>query len=549
MEPCRACMSSRGTKAPVPKTGGGSRGQRAANELVHIDMCGPYSATIGGNHYMLFAVDAGSGHMACYALRRKSEALAVFKRLVVDAAHKAGSPIQCVRCDCDAMWTSKAFRSFCDDMKIAVEFSPPGVQQYNGVVESAIQRCLKVAKACRRAAAEQLGPDGFSRIPGLDQHGDKLWAESAKYAAQVLNQMASPSNPGNASPQSLYTGKSGPFRLVPFFQYGFMTETPGTKLGDKAVGCFFLNGGDNHAAITVKVIKERNGRATASAPSPPAPPSDIAAPAPPATPSPAPSPQESTGTSQPSPSPPAQRGRRSSEPPPPAPGYATPLTPQAARQLGGQGDRRIPGRTRSNSRAIAQQQQLSTISEEGPLSPPPADSVETPLPPEDVDMGLLAQVNEEVLRSMLNVRRVMQGKSIIEPDPGTGQGGGHRGGAGAQQTGHGSFEESKSEQPDAFLGGGERVDNAGWSVGPSSRGVPLGLVMRLASRQDIDAALDELEPPLLRPSMPRCHAKDLRVPKTFREAMQGPHAVEFADATKREVHGLLEAGAFEVVGP
>ncbi|CAB1113069.1 unnamed protein product [Ectocarpus sp. CCAP 1310/34] len=143
MDSCRWCLPARGTRAPVPKQGGGYRGKRAPNDVFHIDLCGAYTATIGGNHYMLFGVDAATGWMACYAMRRKSEALGVVKRMVVDAAHKAGTAIKCIRCDCDALWTSGDFKEFCDGMGIALEYSPPGVQQYNGVVESAIQRCLK----------------------------------------------------------------------------------------------------------------------------------------------------------------------------------------------------------------------------------------------------------------------------------------------------------------------------------------------------------------------------------------------------------------------
>ena len=70
---------------------------------------------------------------------------------------------------------------------------------------------------------------------------------------------------------------------------------------------------------------------------------------------------------------------------------------------------------------------------------------------------------------------------------------------------------------------------------------------RLATWEDIDAALREMRPSHLRPDMPFCHAKDLRVPKTFREARDGEHGVQFMDAAKREVFGLLEAGAFEIV--
>ena len=72
----------------------------------------------------------------------------------------------------------------------------------------------------------------------------------------------------------------------------------------------------------------------------------------------------------------------------------------------------------------------------------------------------------------------------------------------------------------------------------------LGLVSRLATREDVDAALREMRPFHLRPDMPLCHAKDLRVPKTFREARDGEHGAQFMDAAKRKLLGLLESGAF-----
>ena len=66
-------------------------------------MCGLYTTTLGGNHYMFYAVDAATGHIANDALRRKSEAVPVFRRRIVDLAHKAETWIRCVRGDCDAL--------------------------------------------------------------------------------------------------------------------------------------------------------------------------------------------------------------------------------------------------------------------------------------------------------------------------------------------------------------------------------------------------------------------------------------------------------------
>ena len=111
----------------------------------------------------------------------------VFKRCVVDMAHRAGTAVKCVRGDCDALWTSRGFVEFCNSMGIAREHSPPGAQQYTVVVEIAIQRCNKVGMASRHSAIRRLGLDGFSCIKGMDPSGDRLWAKFAKDAAQKLN--------------------------------------------------------------------------------------------------------------------------------------------------------------------------------------------------------------------------------------------------------------------------------------------------------------------------------------------------------------------------
>ena len=129
------------------------------------------------------------------------------------------------------------------------------------MAESAIQRCNKVDMASRRSALRRLGPESFSCIKGMDPRGDRLWAESGKDAAQKLNQTASPSNPGCASPQEIFTNKTGPLRVLPFLPEGFMSVTQQNKLAGRAVRLFFLNGSDNHASCTVKVINAATGKA------------------------------------------------------------------------------------------------------------------------------------------------------------------------------------------------------------------------------------------------------------------------------------------------
>ena len=122
MEPCTTCIPATGTRADVPKRSKGRAG-KATGDLLHIDMCGPYTTTIGANHYMFYAVNAATDYIANYALRRKSDAVAVFRRCIVDLDHKAGTRIRSVRGDCDSLWTNKDC-DFCSTMGIPCSTSP-----------------------------------------------------------------------------------------------------------------------------------------------------------------------------------------------------------------------------------------------------------------------------------------------------------------------------------------------------------------------------------------------------------------------------------------
>ena len=124
MELCTTCIPARGTRADVPKSNGGRAG-KAPGDLLHIDMCGPYTTTIGGNHYMFYAVDAARGYIANYALRRKSDAVAVLRRFIVDLSHKSGTRIRRVRSDCDSLW-AESVKDSAQKPKKAASPSNPG---------------------------------------------------------------------------------------------------------------------------------------------------------------------------------------------------------------------------------------------------------------------------------------------------------------------------------------------------------------------------------------------------------------------------------------
>ncbi|CAB1109908.1 unnamed protein product [Ectocarpus sp. CCAP 1310/34] len=369
----------------------------------------------------------------------------------------------------------------------------------------------------------------FASIPGLDERGDRLWMESAKWAADALNQSATKANPARRSPHEMFTGEQGPFRVLPFFQPGFMREDRRTKLDDQATLCYYLNGGDNHPSSTVKVLKASTGRVVytnnvswvtsapageggsagiTAAPTPPpftppvvsinfgpAPTPSTAAPPPPATtPPPAPTPSQPPCATSPSPSATPAPGQPSSasslspsatpdpdQPPPPPDPATPPLTAHAMRQLRpgtkaeGMTDPRLPSRTRSGTRHST---------------------------------GLISMLDRNTLVSMLEARsavdkerRELGGAEAGEP-----------GGAGA------------GEQAGAL---------AAVDPGAAGAGFPLAFATLLANREDIDATLRDQRPPEQRPDLPHCQASDLRVPKSYKEAMASEHRHLWSDSMQR----------------
>lgn len=153
------------------------------------------------------------------------------------------------------------------------------------------------------------------------------------------------------------------------------------------------------------------------------------------------------------------------------------------------------------------------------------EAINTPLPSESHDahsMGLLALTNSDVWETIRSTQEAMFEERRRQ----------EQGGDGKQEKG--------GEEEHLDLGDG-------WSVGPSGSGIPMSLAMRFATRDEIDAAILELEPPLERPDMPLCQASELKVPKSFKEMLRSEHAPHFLDAQQREIHGVLQAKTFTPV--
>eukprot|EP00752_Nemacystus_decipiens_P010004 g8920.t1 len=108
-------------------------------------------------------------------------------------------------------------------------------------------------------------------------------------------------------------------------------------------------------------------------------------------------------------------------------------------------------------------------------------------------MGLTALANGDVWETIRAVQRHMQ-----DGRPGVQQGGvGVQQQRGVGEQPQGGVEERKESSPE------QRPDlGDGWSVGPPGAGVPLAMAVRFATREEIDSALIDEQPPLAPPDMP-----------------------------------------------
>lgn len=67
-----------------------------------------------------------------------------------------------------------------------------------------------------------------------------------------------------------------------------------------------------------------------------------------------------------------------------------------------------------------------------------------------------------------------------------------------------------------------------------SENVPRLLVAMLATREDIDSTIHNERPPEKRLDMPHCYARDIKVPKSYREARGTENARLWEDSMQSE---------------
>ena len=239
----------------------------------------------------------------------------------------------------------------------------PYTPQQNGPVESGLSRAIKAGHAAR-IEVNRLFPDvHLEQMKGVrDPDGTSLWMESILWASEGFNRSATTANSGMLSPYEIFYGSRPPMPTLPFCKSAYHLIPRHGKLDRQARLCYFFNFGYNHGSDCVKIMDAETGRIVHSR--------DVTwhQPREPLI-SPAPTveselPQSPSGAAtpeyvyiQPAPTaittPIAAPVPASDNAAPAPPRHATePIRDRVVRELGHEGDIRMPGRTRGGTRAM-----------------------------------------------------------------------------------------------------------------------------------------------------------------------------------------------------
>ena len=290
-------------------------------------------------------VDSASRFQRPYGTRDKSASaiLGIVQRFVADM----GVP-RAFRTDNGTEYTNSAFVEYCNSLQIRRELTAPYTPQQNGPVESGLSRAIKVGHAAR-IEVNRLFPG--VRLEQLKGGRDRLWMESVLWASEGFNRSATTANGGMLSPYEIFDGSRPPMPTLLFCKPAYHRIPRQVKLDRQARLCYLLNFGCNHGSDCVKITDAETGRIVHSRevtwhqPREP-----LISPAPKVE---SEVPQSPSGAATPEyiyiqPAPAATTAPAAA----PTRNPTEPIRDRNIRELGHEGDVRMPGRTRGETRAM-----------------------------------------------------------------------------------------------------------------------------------------------------------------------------------------------------
>jgi len=138
----------KGKQSRLPFVSEKPKRSKAALEVLHSDICGPFEVpTIGGSKYFITFEDEHTRMLWLYTIKLNSETLEVFKKFKILTEKESGKSIKILRTDGGGEYTSKSFEELCSNEGISHEVTSPYTPQHNGLAERRNRTILDMARS------------------------------------------------------------------------------------------------------------------------------------------------------------------------------------------------------------------------------------------------------------------------------------------------------------------------------------------------------------------------------------------------------------------
>ena len=177
---CEACARGKATHSLPKKSTTGSSPVRAPLELVHSDVCGPFSQpSLTDDRYFVVIVDDYTRYMTVYPIATKAAVPVCISEFILKAErffhNRGGYRVVTLRSDNGGEYMSSRFDKYLADRGITHQTTVPYNSHQNGVSERAIRTLTEKARVMMFAANAPLC----------------LWAEAISCAAFLINRLPS----------------------------------------------------------------------------------------------------------------------------------------------------------------------------------------------------------------------------------------------------------------------------------------------------------------------------------------------------------------------
>jgi len=130
---CEACAQSNARNIAPPPT---QERSKVPFDLVHTDLAAPFSVQfLGGSHYYMTLIDAGTRYTYIYFIKKKSDAVKYLKEFCELVFNRTNKYPRIIRSDRGGEHVNKEYTDYCSSKGIEHQLTPAHSPQSNAVAE------------------------------------------------------------------------------------------------------------------------------------------------------------------------------------------------------------------------------------------------------------------------------------------------------------------------------------------------------------------------------------------------------------------------------